>query len=65
MDIAILSMAMSQGNVMQQASVSVMKMSMNQAAGQNVNLIQQMQVSNQNLQQVAQPHLGRHVDISV
>lgn len=58
-----MSMAMSQANVMQQASVSVMKMGMDQASSQSTQLIQQMQ--GQNLQQVAQPHLGGNFDMKI
>lgn len=63
MDIALMSMAMGQANVMQQASISVMKMSMNQATSQNMLLIQQMQT--ENLQHAAQPHLGGSIDLKI
>ncbi len=57
MDIAALSMVMSQSKVQQQAGLSVMKMAMNVAVdtGQAV----------AEMAQSVQPHLGTNVDIQV
>lgn len=56
MDIAALSMALSQMNVRQEATVSVMKKSMDQAET-NGNSVVKM------LEQSVQPHLGKSIDI--
>ncbi|WP_368297451.1 YjfB family protein [Cytobacillus firmus] len=64
MDIPLMSMALSQGQVQQQASISVMKKAMDQAAG-NAEFIHKMMSGSQvqALQHAAQPHLGGHIDI--
>lgn len=64
MDIAGLSMALSQGQVQQQASLSVMKKAMDQAE-LKVDFINQMMggADLQALQRAVQPHLGTKVDI--
>jgi hypothetical protein len=64
MDIAQMSMALSQVQVQQQASVSVMKKAMDQAEG-NADFINKMMGGSnvQALQQAAQPHLGGNIDI--
>ncbi|MDL4839226.1 YjfB family protein [Aquibacillus rhizosphaerae] len=64
MDVAQMSMALSQGQVKQQASLSVMKKVMNQSQGSADFLNEMMGGANaQTLQQVAQPHLGSNIDI--
>ncbi|WP_440894810.1 YjfB family protein [Amphibacillus sp. Q70] len=55
-DIAKLSIAMNQSQLKQQASISVMKKTMDQAEMQSEQMIQM-------LQQSIQPHLGGHVDV--
>lgn len=55
MDIARLSIAMNQSQLKQQASISVMKKTMDQAEMQSEQMIQM-------LQQSIQPHLGGHID---
>lgn len=64
MDIALMSMALSQHQVQQQASLSVMKKAMDQAEG-NVDFIKQMMsgADLQALQHAAEPHLGGHIDL--
>ncbi|MBS4190271.1 putative motility protein [Bacillus sp. FJAT-49705] len=64
MNIALMSMALSQSQVQQQASILVMKKAMNQAEG-NANFINQMLsgADLQALQNAAQPHLGGTVDL--
>nr|WP_249365446.1 putative motility protein [Cytobacillus citreus] len=59
-----MSMALSQSQVQQQASILVMKKAMNQAEG-NANFINQMLsgADLQALQNAAQPHLGGTVDL--
>lgn len=64
MDIALLSMALSQGQVQQQASLSIMKKAMDQAQG-NADFINSMLggADLQALQHAAQPHLGGTIDL--
>ena len=56
MDIAALSMALSQMNVRQEASVSVMKKSMDQAESNSESVVKM-------LEQSVQPHIGGSVDL--
>ena len=56
MDIAALSMALSQMNVRQEATVSVMKKSMDQAQSGGQDMIKM-------LEQSVQPHIGGSVDL--
>lgn len=56
MDIARLSMAMSQANVQQQASLSVMSKAMDQSEAQTDGLIEM-------LDQTVHPHLGQAIDV--
>lgn len=63
MDIAALSMGMSQLNVQQQANLSVMKKAMDNSEQQGefiAKMIEQPAI--QKLEQAAQPHLGASVD---
>jgi hypothetical protein len=64
MDIALMSMALSQGQAQQQASMSVMKQAMDHAEG-NADFINKMmgEANLQALQQAVQPHLGGNIDI--
>ncbi|MBP2242002.1 hypothetical protein J2Z40_002575 [Cytobacillus eiseniae] len=64
MDIALLSMALSQGQVQQQASISVMKKAIDQA-DLKVDFINQMMggADLQALQRAAEPHLGGNIDL--
>ncbi|SFE50841.1 YjfB family protein [Alteribacillus iranensis] len=66
MDIALLSMAMSQGKVQQDTSVALMKKSMDQAEGQGKALEKLMSSADvQKVQQAAQPHLGSRIDLKL
>lgn len=64
LDIPLMSMVLSQGQVQQQASISVMKKAMDQAEG-NAEFIHKMMSGSQiqALQHAAQPHLGGNIDI--
>ena len=64
MDIALMSMALSQGQVQQQASLSVMNKAMD-AAQVNADFINEMmgEANIKALQYAAQPHLGGNIDI--
>lgn len=66
MDIAMLSMAMSQSQVKQQASILVMKQMMGTVQQQGEafqNLLNSSSVTA--IQQAAQPHLGGNIDIKL
>lgn len=64
MDIALLSMALSQGQVQQQASMSVMKKAMDQAETGADGLTKMLVSADvQALQHAVQPHLGGNIDI--
>ncbi|WP_077214805.1 YjfB family protein [Bacillus dakarensis] len=64
MDIALLSMVLSQGQVQQQASMSVMKTVLDQAKEGADGLTKMIASTDvQALQQAAQPHLGGNIDL--
>ncbi|WP_341202114.1 YjfB family protein [Planomicrobium okeanokoites] len=56
MDIAALSMVLSQANVRQEATMSVMKKTMDQAESNGQNVVKM-------LEQSVQPHIGGSIDI--
>lgn len=66
MNIALMSMALSHGQVMQQASMSVMDMAMGNAQQQG-EAIQKLISTNDvaAIQHAAQPHLGGNFDLKV
>jgi len=63
MDIAALSMGISQMNVAQQASISVLKMAINTGEMQMEELLQMVQQNTKLMEQAVTPHLGQNVDI--
>jgi len=64
MDIALMSMALNQGKVQQQASLSVMKMAMGDAKQQGQDIQRLLGTSNSAaIQHAAQPHLGGIIDV--
>ncbi|MBP3950157.1 YjfB family protein [Bacillus suaedae] len=66
MDIALLSMALSQGKAQQQASISIMKKAMGTAEQQGDALQKLMGSADATaIQQAAQPHLGGSIDIKL
>ncbi len=66
MDIAALSMGLSQMKVAQQASISVMKMSMDTAKGQASDLASLLESSTTKVSDNSlTPHLGRNIDTNV
>ena len=65
MDIAALSMMMSQGQVQQQAGVSVMKMAMDVASSQEDMMTSLLSETAKSLEMSVQPNLGATVDIRV
>ena len=60
MDIAAMSMALSQSQVKQQASLSVMKQAMSIAETNTAGLLQMLNVSNEN---TPHPYLGTNIDL--
>ena len=65
MDIGALSMMMSQGQVQQQAGVSVMKMAMDVASSQGDMMTSLLSETAKSLEMSVQPNLGATVDIRV
>ncbi|MFV8829000.1 YjfB family protein [Alkalihalobacterium sp. APHAB7] len=66
MDIALASMALSQGKIQQQASISVMKKAIGSAEQQEEALQKLMSTaSSVQIQHSAQPHLGGNIDIKL
>ncbi|GAB1766354.1 YjfB family protein [Priestia megaterium] len=66
MDIALMSMSLSQGKLQQQASLSVMKIAMGNAKQQGEAVKELINSSNvKALQQAAQPHLGGNIDLKL
>ncbi|WP_368503277.1 YjfB family protein [Alkalihalophilus sp. As8PL] len=64
MDIALLSMAMNQGQIQQQASMAVMKKAMGNAEQQGEALQKLMSSADATaIQHAAQPHLGGSIDV--
>lgn len=63
MDIAALSTVLAQGKTMSQVSVSLAKMSMNQAKQQGQAL--QQLVATSSMQQSVTPHIGGNIDIKL
>ena len=66
MDIALMSMALSQGQVQQQASMSVMKQAMGNAEQQGEAVQKLMSTTDATaIQHAAQPHLGGNIDLKL
>ncbi|NEU30233.1 putative motility protein [bacterium LRH843] len=66
MDIALLSMVLSQGQVQQQASMSVMKKAMGNAEQQGDALQKLMSTADAKaIQHAAEPHLGGRIDLKL
>ena len=65
MDIAALSMGLSQMKLAQEVSTSVMKMAMETSSDQVVDLLQVMDGNVKAMQQSVTPHVGGNIDISL
>lgn len=65
MDIAALSMGLSQMKVAQQASISVMKMAMDSGQTQMNDMVQMVQENTKMMERSVNPNLGKNLDISV
>lgn len=66
MDFALMSMALSQSQVQQQASISVMKMAMGNAEQQGEAIQKLLGTTDASvIQHAAQPHLGGNIDLKL
>lgn len=65
MDVAALSMGLSQMKVTQQASVSVMKMAIDTTKSQAVDMAKILEVNTKIMEQSVSPHIGGSLDISL
>lgn len=65
MDIAGLSVALNQMQVKQQASLSVMKMTMNTGEAQASDMVKMLEKSSPLAPQAVDPNLGRMIDIKL
>ncbi|WP_353093834.1 YjfB family protein [Tissierella praeacuta] len=63
MDIAALSMGLSQMKVAEEAGISVMKMAMDTSEVQAVKLTQMLDVNTKIMEQSVNPNLGKAIDI--
>ncbi len=65
MDIAALSIGLSQMKVAQHASISVMKMAMDSTKGQAADMAKMLEANTKMMEQSINPHIGGSVDISL
>lgn len=65
MDIAAMSTMISQSSIQQQASLSVLKLSMDSAKVQAADLAEMLQQSTQAMEISVNPHLGGNIDIKL
>lgn len=65
MDIAGLSMAMSQSQIANQASISVVKMAMDSAEAQALQMTEMLEETTKLMEQSVNPHIGGNMDISI
>lgn len=65
MDIAAISMMLSQTKIQQQAGISVMKMAMDTGENQVNELIEMLQETTIALENSVTPYLGRNIDITL
>jgi hypothetical protein len=63
MDIAALSMGLSQIKVAQEASISVMKMAMDSTKVQVVDMAKMLQANTKVMERSINPHIGGSIDI--
>lgn len=65
MDIAALSMGLSQMKIAQEISVSVMKMAMDTSEAGITDLLQVLEANTKAIEQSVNPHIGGSIDISL
>lgn len=63
MDIAAVSIGLSQMKVAQQSSISVMKMAMDAGQMQMKDVVQMVQENTKMMEQAVDPYLGKNLDI--
>ena len=64
-DIAALSMGLSQVKVAQQANISVIKMAMETSESQVADLLKVLELNRETMEQTINPYLGGNIDISL
>lgn len=65
MDIAALSINLSQMKVAQEASISVMKMAMDTGKTQMNDMVQMIEANTKIMEQSVTPHIGKNIDIKL
>ena len=65
MDIAALSMGLSQMKLQQEVSTSVMKMAMDQGTSQVADLTKMLDANTKMMEQSVNPHVGGNLDIKL
>ena len=65
MDIAALSIGLSQIKVSQQASISIMKMALDSAKVQAVDMAKMLETNTKIMEQSINPNIGGNIDISL
>lgn len=65
MDIAAMSMMLSQAKVMQQANISVMRMAMDNGQQRVTDMLAMMGANTQIMEQSINPHIGGTIDVRV
>ncbi|TYQ15023.1 UNVERIFIED_CONTAM: putative motility protein YjfB-like [Acetivibrio alkalicellulosi] len=65
MDIAAMSTMLSQSQIRQQASLSVLKMAMDAGKSQIQDMAQTINQSTKQMEQAAKPNLGKNIDICI
>ncbi|MGO1368455.1 MAG: YjfB family protein [Senegalia sp. (in: firmicutes)] len=65
MDIAALSMALSQAQVKQQASLSVMKLAMNKDQTHMNDMMKMLDTNTKTMEMSVKPHIGGSIDIKL
>ncbi len=65
MDIAAMSMGLSQMKVAQQASISVMKMAMDAGKTQMNDMVKMVEQNTKMMEQSVNPHVGANLDIKL
>ncbi|AFS77331.1 hypothetical protein Curi_c02510 [Gottschalkia acidurici 9a] len=65
MDIAALSIGLSQIKIAQQANLSIMKMAMDSVKIQTSDLTQMMDINTKMMEQSVNPHIGGSIDIKL
>lgn len=65
MDIAAISTMLSQGKIVQQANLSVMKMAMNSAENSGQMIKDLVDTNTKVMEMSVNPHIGRNIDIKL